>query len=388
MNKSTIILIVLSICNSCFTQSVETNETAGLDFYIHEEVTNANGEVEQQLIELWQNYISDGHFQDVNSPYWSFENMKVPDENFWAIGIENLKDREYRVQCKIIGIFPLENGYWSLISSFSHLDESGELHLDVISAVYAKEIAGKYLLISSAEYLKTVFEHRKVGNINYYIHPFHNFKMEEARQMNDFNMEMSKEFGVEPLEFDYFVASNARDIARTWGYEYMNRMYNPSGKGGIASWRNMIIYSGNNSSFFPHELVHLYTYHVVPKDPHFWVGEGIATFFAGTSTYSFHGHMLKLQQFLAEDPDYDLSDITKLNKTIPNGEHASDLRYVIGGLLMMKIYEKEGVKGLVESLEYGTSDEEFFRLMQDKLGVKRENFDEYIKQEAKRYEGT
>ncbi|MFT6783943.1 MAG: hypothetical protein ACJA1A_003885, partial [Saprospiraceae bacterium] len=122
----------------------------------------------------------------------------------------------------------------------------------------------------------------------------------------------------------------------------MNRMYNPSGKGGIASWRNMTIYSGNNYSYFPHELVHLYTYHKVPKDPHLWIGEGIAIYHAGTSTYSFHDHMLKLKAFLDKYPEYDLSDISKLKKTIPNGEHASDFRYVIGGLLMMKIYKKEG----------------------------------------------
>ena len=203
--------------------------------------------------------------------------------------------------------------------------------------------------------------------------------------MNEFNLAMAEEFNVEPLEFAYFVANNARDIARVWGYEYMNRMYNPSGKGGIASWQNMIIYSGNNSSYFPHELVHLYTFHVVPKYPHFWVGEGIATFYAGTSTYSFQGHMQKLKEFLAANPDYDLSDISKLNKTIPNGEHASDFRYVIGAFLMKKIYDKEGVDGLIESLEYGTSDDDFFQLLSDKLGVTRDTFDPYIKEEVNKF---
>jgi len=49
------------------------------------------------------------------------------------------------VNCiKIIGIFEAENGYWSLISSFSHLDDAGEIHLDVISAVYAKKVNDKY----------------------------------------------------------------------------------------------------------------------------------------------------------------------------------------------------------------------------------------------------
>ncbi|MEB8327744.1 hypothetical protein OO009_00125 [Flavobacteriaceae bacterium KMM 6897] len=385
MNKILFTLILFSICNKSIAQTVETKNLEGIDFYIHKEVTNANGEVEQELIELWQNYISNGNFQDVKSPYWSFKNMKVPDENLWAIDIVNLKKKEYTVQCKIIGIFEVENGYWSLISSFSHIDKSGEIHIDVISSVYATKINGQYLLISSAEYLKSVFEHHRVGNINYYVHPFHKFKLAEAEQMNEFNLEMAKEFGVEPLEFDYFVASNARDIARTWGYEYMNRMYNPSGKGGIASWRNMIIYSGNNNSYFPHELVHLYTYHVVPKDPHLWVGEGIATFYAGTSTYSFHEHMLKLKVFLAKNPEYALSDISELKKTIPNGEHKSDFRYVIGALLMKNIYGREGIKGLIESLKYGTTEADFYLLIEDKLGVTKDEFDQYIKNEMKIY---
>ena len=383
MKHLSLILLLISFYTTASTQA--SAGTGGIEFYIHEEVTNADGEVEKELITLWQHYIREGKFQDPNSPYWSFENMRVPDENLWAVGIEQLKNQDYVVQCKIIGIFQVENDYWSLISSFSHVDEAGLSHLDVITAVYAKEINGKYFLISSAEYLKNVFEHRGVGKINYYIHPFHKFRQSEADEMNAYNIHMSEVFGVEPLEFDYFVASNARDICRTWGYEYMNRMYNPSGKGGVASWRNMIIYSGNNSSFFPHELVHLYTYHIVPKDPHFWVGEGIATFYAGTSTYTFEGHMLKLKAFLDANSDYDLSDITKLNKTIPNGEHKSDMRYVIGGLLMMKIHEKEGVKGLIESLKYGTSDDDFFQLLKDKLGVSKENFDAYVKKVAKDY---
>ena len=70
---------------------------------------------------------------------------------------------------------------------------------------------------------------------------------------------------------------------------------------------------------------------------------------------------------------------------IPNGEHVSDLRYVIGGLLMRNIYEKEGIKGLIEALKYGTTDEDFYRLLYDKLEVTRTKFDEYIKLEMKKY---
>jgi len=386
MSKINLILLLVFVTMTSFAQTDTSKTRNGIEFYIHKEVTNSNGETEQQLINLWRNYISEGKFQDSLSPYWTFQDMKVPDENFWAIGINSLRNRGYKVQCKVIGVFEVENDYWSLISSFSHLDnESDEIHLDVISAVYAKKINGKFLLVSSAEYLKTVFEHHKVGNINYYVHPFHKFKIGEAEKMNEFNLEMAKEFGIAPLKFDYFVARNARDLARTWGYEYMNRMYNPTGKGGIASWRNMTIYSGNNSSYYPHELVHLYTYHVVPKEPHLWVGEGIATFYGGKTDYSLHWHLLKLKAYLNDNPEFDLSDISKLKMDIPNGDNVSDLRYIIGGLLMKKIKEKEGVKGLIEALKYGTSDEDFYQLIKDKLGFTKDKFDEYVKSEMRKY---
>ncbi len=388
MEKHTITKVfafaILFGLTSCALEA-PSSQKGGLQFYIHEEVTNADGVVEQQLIELWKNYLTDAQFQDINSPYWSFENMKVPDENFWAIGVNSLAERDYEMQCKIIGVHQAENGYWCLVSAFSHIDQAGEITLDVIAKVYAKEIAGEYWLISSAEYFKTVLNHQRVGSINYYVHPFHDFQIEEAEAMNSFNLEMAEEFGVAPLEFDYFVASNARDIVDIWGYEYMNRMYNPTGKGGIASWRNMTIYSGNNSSYFPHELVHLYTYHVVPKDPHFWVGEGIGTFYGGKSDHSLDWHLLRLKTFLAENPEFDLSDITQLKMDIPPGEHGSDMRYVIGGLLMKNIYEKEGVQGLVEALDYGTADEAFFQLLSDKLGVGKTEFDGYVKAEMARY---
>ena len=52
---------------------------------------------------------------------------------------------------------------------------------------------------------------------------------------------------------------------------------------------------------------------------------------------------------------------------------------------MKNIYEKEGIKGLVEALEYGTTDEDFYRLLYDKLAVTRTKFDEYIKLEMKKY---
>ncbi|MBD0851961.1 hypothetical protein [Maribacter arenosus] len=375
-------------------ENEELKSGSGIIFFTGSEVINAEDAPEKQIIELWKSYLLEGKFQDDRSPYWSFDDMKIPDEYLWAVGVQNLNSRKYKVQCKIIGVFPAENDFYALKSAFTHIDDNGEIHLDTITSVYAKKFNDKYLLISSAEYFKSVLEHHKIGNINYYVHPFHKFDIEKAKKMNDFNVFMAKEFDMEPIEFDYFVANNARDIVDIWGYEYMKRMYIPNQTGGVASVQNKLIYSGNNSEYYPHELVHLYTFDLVPKDYHFWIGEGIATFYGGSGGYSLDWHLEKLRIFLESKPNFDLSDIDKLDTVIPNGEHKTDFRYVIGGFLMKEIYENYGVEGLLEALQIeggnveefhksGGSNDAFFDFLNKKLGIERNEFDAYIKTELK-----
>jgi hypothetical protein len=95
--------------------------------------------------------------------------------------------------------------------------------------------------------------------------------------------------------------------------------------------------------------------------------------------------MLTLKQFLNKNPEYNLSDISKLKRTITIGEYASDFCYVIGGLLIMNIHKKGGVKGVLDVLQYGISDDDFHQLIEDKLGVTKDNFEAYIKKELKNY---
>ncbi|MGJ8685685.1 MAG: hypothetical protein ACSHWW_13725 [Nonlabens sp.] len=390
--KKIIYLTLILTFNICYSQNEAEKLESNLNFFMGSEVANAADQPEKEIIRLWESYLKEGEFQDNQSPFWSFDNMKIPDEYLWAVGVQNLDSREHKVQCKIIGVFPAEKNYYALKSAFTHIDKKGEIHLDTITSVYAKKFGEKYLLISSAEYYMNVLEHHKIGNINYYVHPSHKFDLEKSKKMNEFNIFLANEFNVEPMEFDYFVANNARDIVDIWGYEYMNKMYQPAQTGGVASIHNKLIYAGNNSEYYPHELVHLYTYDLVPKDYHFWIGEGIATYYGGSGGESLEWHLNKLKEFLKQNPTYDLSDIDKL-KQIPNGEHFTDFRYVIGGFLMKKVYEKYGVKGFLEALQIeggnvkefhkSGSNDAYFTFLKVKLGIEKKDFDSYIKREMK-----
>ena len=116
-----------------------------------------------------------------------------------------------------------------------------------------------------------------------------------------------------------------------------------------------------------------------------WVGEGITTFLGGKSDHSLEWYLQRLKRFFADNPDFDLFDLKLLRMDIPNGPLGSDLRYLIGGLLMGQIYEREGVDGLIEALQYGRTDADFFQLLEDKLGVEQGEFDAYVKAQMQEY---
>jgi|FLOH01.1.fsa_nt_gi hypothetical protein len=384
MNKTIITgIIFLFIGLKAFSQNNTQDTLSGkLVFYVGEQVINANDKNEKQIIQLWKDYLLTGKYGDTTSPYWSFENTNVPDEYLWALGLDNIQNRDYQTQCKIIGIFQVEHDYYCLKSAFSHIDTNGEIYLDVIPTVYAKKFNGKFLLVNSATYHKEILEHHKIGNINYYVHPFHKFDIEKANMMNLENKQIAKKFETAPLEFDYFVSNTSREITEIWGYEYMNRMYRPEQTGGVAIVSNNIIYAGNNSEYYPHEVVHLYAFNVANNIPYLWINEGIATFFAGSSEKSFDWHLNELKVFHETNPNYDYTNIKNLTDfDIPNGKHMTDLRYIVGAILIREIYKKEGIQGIKDSLTIGNTSDDFYALLKEKLNVTEINFDKFIHQQ-------
>jgi len=357
----------------------------GFKYLVDKNVTNAKEKNEKEIIHLFKEYLKSETFRQKENPYWDFEGMNIPDDFLWPLGMYNLNDRTPPIQCKIIGIFPVKYEYFALKSVFSHLDENNEIQIDNIITVYAKKIKDGFKLSSSTQYHRKIWDKRIIDNVTYYIHPEHKFNEVEAKKMSKFNDSISSLFEIPPLKFDYFTSNYSREIVQVLGHDYMPRMYRPEQTGGIADINNNIIYAGNNSEYYPHELVHLYINEKANNYRHFLIEEGIATLFGGSSGYSLEWHLRKLNEFLSENPEYNLDTIDKLKTDIPNGEYLTDFRYVVGGLICKNIYDKEGMEGLFNAMESGRTNKDFYNLVLKKLDVKKENFGKYIKLEVKKY---
>jgi hypothetical protein len=288
------------------------------------------------------------------------------------------------VQCTILGVFAVENGHYAIKTSLAHLDENNAIVLEAIISVYAKKVNGKYLLVNSTQYHKEVWQKKKFGQISYYIHPLHKFDAQDAERMNAFNEEIAKIFNVAPISFDYFVSSYSREIVRLLGFEYMSKIYIPGQTGGLADSFNRIVYAGNNSAYYAHELTHIYTNELFPNANHFWLNEGFATYMGGSGGNDLDWHIQKLKAYVVENPNFDFS-ISELRGYIPNGEHHTEFQYVIGGLVCKKVIEKHGMKGMIEGLQTVHTDDDFFKFVKEKLNVDRKDFAAYIKKIAVEY---
>lgn len=87
----------------------------------------------------------------------------------------------------------------------------------------------------------------------------------------------------------------------------------------MADIHNRIVYTGNNSAYYAHELVHIYTYELFPDTNYFWLNEGFATYMDGSGGKDLAWYTKKLKAYLLENTDFEIS-LLELRGYIPNGE--------------------------------------------------------------------
>lgn len=386
MLRPLILLIVLCGLTACQGQPVEetSSPTPVISYHVNDNAKNREEDYFVAISDLWKDYLDNPQHYVQENDFWSYKTYARPDYSYVSLLFYLIE--KYRsagtVQCTILGVQPQASGYYHLRTMFSEVDTSTlRVQPEFIVSVYAKREGERYLLVNALEYATERYRTETVAGIEYIIHPEHDFQRAEAEKMAAFNLEIATRLGQTPLNFKYVVANNTDDLARMYGVDFnpFSLQANPSG--GMADTYNQVILAGNNAAYYPHELVHLYTHAAFPGQYHRWVDEGIAALFGGSTGYYIEWHWQKLKQFLAQNPEYPLDNLGELERDVPNGEYTTDFRYAIGGYLMHRVHEKEGMKGLFEALAAGRTDADYFAFLEAKLGVGAADFDEYIRRE-------
>jgi len=373
------ILAITINLGSC-QQTVSTDPT--ILFHINDNVKNSSEDYFVDIYQTWQDYLNANYFFKRDNEYWNYDDSVMPDMSYQPL-LMDLRHKFHhggQIQCSVAGIVPVENNYYLLKSIFTErLESSDMVNISFITSVYAKKQNDKFLFFSSTQYFKALYENHKTGNINYIIHPDHAFDEKVAARMERVNTEIAAQFEMSPIAFDYVIANDTRDLSEITGVHLFEYSYQPVASGGFADTYNNVIYAGNNSEYYPHEVVHLYTNSKYRRRGHHWIDEGIAALLGGSTGYDIEWHWEKLRRFIKDNPDFKMDKLTDLQTYIPNGEFITDFRYAIGAIICQKIIDKEGMNGIFEALQAGRTDDDYFGILKQKLDIDRSDFGDYVK---------
>ena len=164
------------------------------------------------------------------------------------------------------------------------------------------------------------------------------------------------------------------EIQRLRGFDYwigMGGEIKPTGRGG----NNEVFCSGMGENYF-HEPYHVL---IGPHylNQHWWTSEGMATYLGGSRGYSLEWHLKRMNTYLKSNPNINFNNMLSLRTM----DEYSDYRYVIGGLIAKRIYEKGGWNLIKEFMNTGNSDEDYYKAIEKYLGVKRADLNEYIRKQ-------
>ena len=261
------------------------------------------------------------------------------------------------------------------IAFIGHNNETQENQLKSIFNLIANVNQDKILFSRYLDFSTEKWETISKGSLTYKISPNKNSNETEIiQQQNDIDR-LCTFFNCKPIPITYFSCVNPKELFEIKGFDYNPMMYVDK-TGGLADYGN-IIFSGNNSEIYTHEIIHIYTSKLFPKIDKF-IDEGLATFMAGSGKFNYEWHRKKLDKFLNENKDYNLAEHTDAYERI-YFENETSIPYLTSALILertLRVYGKEKLMKLLKS------ENELWATLKI-VGLTKENINDELRKQIK-----
>jgi hypothetical protein len=195
------------------------------------------------------------------------------------------------------------------------------------------------------------------------------------------NTFLSNIFQINPIQFTYYDYQSIDELMSATGLIYFPFSNSWSKYGFPDEVNKKIFFSGKLDK--GHELTHIYIREKFGTTPHSWFNEGFATLLFGSSGDDLEKDLALLKKDLEQHPEYNLNNLLEYSKM--KMSMYTSYMYSIGALFCKLAYKKNGYKGIFNLLSYGSSDADFYSAIENELGVKQTNLNEYIRKELEKY---
>lgn len=261
------------------------------------------------------------------------------------------------------------------IAFIGHNNETKENQLKSIYNIIANIQQNKVLFSRYLDFTTQKWNTVTKGSLTYKISPNKIINDTEiAEQKKDID-KICNFFQCKPISITYYSCIDPKELFEIKGFDYNPMMYVDK-TGGLADYGN-IIFSGNNSEIYTHEIVHIYTNTLFPNINKFF-DEGIATYIAGSGKFDYAWHREKFEKFLTENKDFEFKEhLDPYERLYFEGE--TSIPYLTAALILERTKRVYGDKKIIELLK---SEKEFWQAL-NLVGLTKDNINEELRKEIK-----
>lgn len=339
----------------------------------------------EEPLNVWLSFLETKD-DKTGSKYWNSEEVEKYGndsyfilENELSFGNDNFLQMLGYMNVSVIRVNKVSD-YFKITSIASFASETDTSNINYIFYIYAKKIDGEYKLFNALKVnSELLLESQQIDFITYFYPKSHEFDLELAQKQNQLIKEISDGMGIPLGEYKYYFANTREEMMNIKGLYFIIGNSGNEIPSGIADIKNNITFSSGLGEYYPHELLHLL---INPEYPgtHNWILEGFATYFGMSRGIQLETHIRKLSAHLEQNPNIDLNNMLEF-KSI---DQYTDYRYVLGGYIIEKAFEKGGYDYLKEVLEKTKTDEEYYSTVAEILEVEKDEINSFIRDDLKK----
>ncbi|WP_375581264.1 hypothetical protein ABWH96_09760 [Marivirga tractuosa] len=366
-------IILLTIIVSCSTEEKE-EKLGGLQLTISSSVDQTNLK-NQEIISTLKKFLETKNDSYIENEIWSqedFETFLYPYYDIYEIEHNDSILNYYQPSLMEIVKTDEEKKKLLKLAFIGHKDSTNENTIKSIYNIVATETENGIVLSNPLHYLTKDWTKIKKGSLQYVVSPQKKFNDREAQKQLEDIEEISEFFNIDPLEITYYSCTNLKELFRIKGFDYNPIMYREGG-GGLSSHHN-IVFSGNSSEFYTHEIMHLYIIELYPSRAQL-INEGMATYVGGSGAFSYTWHKENLRSHLENNPEIDFTKHLEPFERFFAGE--TSIPYMIGALICERTYRLHSKEKLLKLLK---GEYNLWYLLND-VGLTKENLNAELRKE-------
>jgi hypothetical protein len=366
--KISALLALLAFAMSSFAQT-QFKATANFKSYLSDSLTNKivlsvdsllvsieNGQLDTTLIDR-ENF-------DFNRNF--FPNLQ---------GITGKDTVKNYFKGQLINLYSLENKQYSLTLAYTKDAEIGR-----IFNILAKEENGKIVFSSPIKYNTKHWKTAIIGTITYFYPD--TIDVNRAKKFDRKNVAMAQKLNLPVRDWEVYMSRNYQEALQLQGCMYEYSMNGYINSGDIVNPQTL--FAVMNDEDFSHDVLHIYM-NEYRKTRNSTAEEGLAYLWG--NAYHFDKNLTNkspeqdelvaaLRKYVQSHFDIKLLDLFDKNQKIL----AVSVKSTISGLICAEIEKRKGIDGIIELMQCGRGDDNYFKSIEKIIGINRENFNEKVYQ--------